>query len=147
MTSPEPIPLPESLPGLLDVETRLDALLEVIDVHLENLDSQAVYVHTGLVIPAYEAMKSDVAQACGKRWSNDRRKQFRTTYHDVASKWMAYKAALAVLNLAPEGSTANVDAMIRLEIPRRGYIEALSDFYDEFSATLRFLFPFCFPSS
>lgn len=147
MNSPNPIPPPASLPDLLNIEMRLGALLDVVDVYPENLDSQAVDVHTGFVIPAYEAMKGEVATACGQSWDNDGRKRYRTKYQDIASKWLAYKAGLAVLARAPEGSTANVDAMMWLEEPRRSYIEALFNFYHEFSSTLRSLFPDCFPSS
>lgn len=147
MTLPEPIPPPKCLRRLLDIEMRLNALLEVVDVYPQNLDPEAVDVHTGFVIPAYEAMKGEVARACGQRWDNDGRKGFRTKYQDIASKWLAYKAGLAVLARAPEGSTANVDAMRWLEEPRRSYIDALFNFYDEFSATLRSLFPSSFPSS
>jgi len=48
---------------------------------------------------------------------------------------------LVVLGRTAEGSTAHVDAMERLEDPRSGFLDALLAFYEEFSATLGFLFP------
>jgi hypothetical protein len=140
--SHEPIPHPGSLPKLHDCKTRLSALLEVIDIHPESLDVQANDVHTEFVIPAYELMKTDVAKACGPRWETRDRRRFRETYQAAARKWPAYNAALAVLEQAQEhGMSAVVDAMVQLEEPRSGYIDALLSFYEEFSDTLDLFFP------
>jgi hypothetical protein len=139
--SQEPIPEPASLPTLRDCKTRLSDLLEVIDVHPQNLDSQANYVHTEFVIPAYELMKTDVANACKSRWKTRDRQRFRDAYHTAADEWPAYEAALAALEQAHEDDpSAVVDAMMQLRKPRRGYIDALLGFYDEFSATLDLYF-------
>jgi hypothetical protein len=140
--SEEPIPPPASLPELQNCKTRLLALLDAIDVQPESLDSQANYVHTDLVIPAYILMKTDVAMACKSRWDNDGRQRFRDTYHAAADEWSAYEPALVALQLVPQhDQSAVVDAKVQLRKPRRGYIDALSDFCNEFSATLDFLFP------
>jgi hypothetical protein len=124
-----------------DWKARLEVLLEDFDDHPENLDSEAANIHTGLVVPAYQAMKTDVAKASGQLWNNDCRRDFRNKYQAAATKWTTYKAALVLLGRTSEGSRAHVDAMERLEEPRSGYIDALLSFYEEFSATLDFLFP------
>jgi hypothetical protein len=140
--SQEPIPEPDSLPTLRDCKTRLSALLEVIDVHPQNLDSQANDVHTGFVIPAYELMKTDVAKACGSRWDTRDRQRFRDAFKTAADEWSAYEPALVALDLAREhDQSAVVDAMVQLRKPRRSYIDALLGFYNEFSSTLDLFFP------
>jgi hypothetical protein len=140
--SHEPIPHPDSLPKLRDCKTRLSVLLEVIDIHPESLDLQANDVHTELVIPAYELMKTEVAKACGPRWDTRDRRRFRETYQTAAKKWPAYDAALTALELGRDhGMSVVVDAMVQLEEPRSGYIDALLTFYEEFSDTLDLFFP------
>jgi hypothetical protein len=141
MTSPEPTPPPKWLLDLQDYKARLKSVLEVIEVQPEELDQEAVNVHTGFVIPAYKTMTTNMSEACGKRWDDDGRQRFRTKFDDAITKWPAYKGGLAVLALAPKVSTAEVDALMWLEKPRRSYIETLVTFYGEFSDTLNFLFP------
>lgn len=136
-----PIPPPDRLPELRNWRNRLGALLDDFDDYPENLDPEAVNIHDGFVVPAYQVMKTDVAIAVGKRWDDKGREDLRRKYRFIATKWTTYKSALEVLALASEGSIAHVDAMERMEGPRSGYLDALFDFYEVFSATLDSLFP------
>jgi hypothetical protein len=147
MTLPEPIPPPECLPDLLNIEMRLAALRQELDDVPQSLDSQAAEVHTALVVPAYKAMKTDVANACGRRWNDDSRQDFRDAYQAAADWWPSYEAALAELDRARSRGLSTVEALNTLKNPRRGYIDALFSFYDKLYGTLKFFFPSCFPSS
>jgi hypothetical protein len=120
---------------------RLSVLLDVIDVSPDELDLQADAVHRELVVPVYELMRTEVVQACGSRWAVRDRQRFADRYRAAANKWPAYREALAELERARALDTSINDAMVRLERPRGDYIAALLSFYDEFSATLDFLFP------
>ena len=134
-------PALRSLPKLRDCKTRLSKLLEDIDISPDELDVQARLVHKDLVMPVYELMRTEVAQACGSRWDPRDRRRFADTYHAAASKWPVYREALAELERARDLDTSVNDAMVRLERPRSDYIAALLDFYGEFSSTLDFFFP------
>jgi hypothetical protein len=136
----QPIPHPACLPELRDRRTRLSAVLEEIEVRPDSLDSQASHVHDQFVMGVYELMRTEVAQACGSRWDIRDRRRLRDTYHAAANKWPTYREALVELEgVRGQGRTV-VDAMGRLEGPRSGYIYALLNFYDEFSATLDVFF-------
>ena len=105
------------------------------------LDPQASLVHEKLVMPVYELMRSEVAQACGSRWGTRDRRRLGDTYRAAANKWPAYREALTELKWARKSGMSVHDAMVRLEGPRGNYIAVLSSFYDEFSGTLDFFFP------
>jgi len=64
---------PARLSDLQDWKVRLEVLLEDFDDHPENLDPEAANIQTGLVIPTYQVMKTDVAKASGQLWDNDSR--------------------------------------------------------------------------
>lgn len=141
MTSPESTPPPKSPPSLPEIVTRLAVLRQELDDVPQELDSQAANVHTGLVVPAYKAMKTDVAKECGQRWDDNGRQKFRDAYQTAADWWPSYEAALAELELARSRGLSTVEALNTLKNPRRGYIDALFSFYDILYGTLQFLFP------
>jgi hypothetical protein len=134
-------PIPPSLPTLRNCESRLSDLLEDIDIDPESLDELAPSVHKDLVMGAYKLMRTEVAQTCGSRWDPRDKRRFNDCYHGVANKWPAYRQALHELKVVRDSGRSQVDALVRLEGPRSGYIYWLSSFYDEFSAVLDVFFP------
>jgi len=133
--------VPRNLPQLHDSKRRLSVLIEMIDMSPDSLDPQASEVHQKLVMPVYELMRTEVAQACGPRWDTHDRRRFTDTYRAAANKWPAYREALAELERARHLRMSVNDAMVRLERPRSDYIAALLTFYDEFASTLDLFFP------
>ena len=110
--SQSPVTTP-SLPMLRDHKERLSAVLEVIEMSPDTLDLQAGDVHQELVMPVYELMRTEVAQACGSRWDPRDRQRFAERYRAAANKWPAYREALAGLESARDRVTSVNDAMVR----------------------------------
>jgi hypothetical protein len=124
---------------LHDSKRRLSILIETIDMSPDSLDPQASEVHQRLVMPVYELMRTEVAQACESRWDTHSRRRFTDTYRAAANKWPTYREALAELERARHLGMSVNDAMVRLERPRSDYIAALLTFYDEFAKSLQII--------
>jgi hypothetical protein len=132
-----PASRPGSLRTLLDYECRLAIIVEEIAARPERLDDNAVEVHEGIVLKAYELVRRDFDSAYGAQWDSRARRKFFSTYTAAASMWPAYHQALKELESA-RGRRSLVPSMRRLAAPRRSYITALSKFHGELRVTLNF---------
>jgi hypothetical protein len=116
-------------------------MLEVVRYTPDGLDVKASEVHEEIVVPAYKLMCTEVAQICGARWPKLEQLRFRDIFNEVADNWPAYQVSLAELNLIRDQGGTRVDAMIRLKVPRRDYINAMEVFHEAFTSTLKSFFP------
>jgi hypothetical protein len=133
------------LDELRDYEERLRELLDVIDVHPENLDAANIdaagRLHERMVVRIYELMRREVRAAAGERWATDDQQLFQVAYSNVADEWPAYRQGLVELKRMQKPGNSAVDALLKLREPRRRYIWMLTQFFQEFSGVLSGLFP------
>jgi Effector-associated domain 1 len=134
-----PEPPPGSLSKLADLEARLAIIVEEIAARPEILDASARDIHRGIVMRVYELMRRDVEPTFGAWWDKRARRRFYGAYSAAANKWPVYQQALAEFDLASYSRKSLISPMRRLEMPRRAYIAALSNFHAEFRVTLDFL--------